>query len=203
MKQLFAMSELCSNDFYKMVEEFGIFEKDGVACVYNESFLFTILDDILVMISKDVENFNYENIIMEEVFSYKLINQNNIYANILDKLNKEEKHTILKNLFDYKSESNTYKINVDKIKLFCTKNIFYVQKEANFKLEEFISLLRNMLIVILPYHLIDKITNDNFDYSQTSGDDNIFEGYKDFDLRFLNGYCVIYFLKTQRDPLIK
>jgi hypothetical protein len=211
INELFAMCELCNNDFQKMIDTFGIFEKNGLACVHNESFLFSILDDILVMLAK--ENANYEKISSDEIFSDKLININPLYVNILSKFSESEKETILKNIFDIYSDSEDvslnsltsryYKINTDKVKLFCAKNIFHFKKEANFKLDDFISILRNMLIVSLPYYIIDQMTLSNQEYSLTSADDNIFEGYKDFDLRFLRGYCVIYFLKTQRDALIK
>jgi hypothetical protein len=210
IKELFSMSELCSNDFKKMIEIYGIFEKNGYACVHDESFLFSILDDILVMLHK--ENANYEKISSEEIFSDKLININPLYSTLSSNFCETEKDSILKNIFDIyndsddvdmNSNSKFYKINIDKVKLFCTKNIFHVQKEANFKLEDFISILKNMLIVSLPYPIVDKVTLSNHEYSLTSADDNIFEGYKDFDLRFAKGYCVIYFLKTQRDALIK
>ncbi len=207
--ELFAMSELCDNDFSKMVDTFGIFERNGYACVHNESFLYSIIDDILVMLSK--ENLDYERISVDQVFSERLINQNNLYSNFLNSLSESEKNSILRNIFDPFTESDEnnsitnsfYKLNTEKVKLFCAKNIFHLRKEANFKLEDFVSLLKNMLFVSLPYQIVDQMTLQNLDYAQTAAEDNVFEGFKDFDLRFLKGYCVIYFLKTQRDALIK
>ena len=86
--------------------------------------------------------------------------------------------------------------------MLCAKNIFE-KKEANFKLDQFVTLLNHTMRICLPKEIIENIDTENFYYNQTSGEDNIFEGYKEYDLTFLNGVCIVYFLKTQRDPLIR
>jgi hypothetical protein len=203
LTDLFSISELSSSVFAKIIEDFGIFEKNDCACVMDENFLYSFLDDILILLSK--ESVNYDKIPLDEIFSQKLININPVYDKIIPKFSQKEKYVVLKNIFDlfYEGGSMFCKINIDKVKLFCAKNIFFIKKESNFKLEDFLSLLKNMLVLILPYEIIDKITLEVLDYSQTSAEDNIFEGYREYDLRFLKGYSVIYFLKTQRDALIK
>jgi hypothetical protein len=203
MENLFAMSELCSNEFNKMILEYGIFEKNGLACIFEDSFLFSILLDILSKISN--YEISYENVLLQEIFE-KIRNESN--DKILDRLSIQEKQTIMRSVFDpIKTEGNIfenfYSLNVEKVKLYCAKNVFHETKESYYKLNEFITLLKKMLILTLPTELYDKLTLDNLEFVESGCEDNIFEYLKDFDLRFLRSYCVVYFLKTQRDPLIK
>jgi len=203
IENLFAMSELCSSEFYNMIIEYGIFEKNGLACVFEDSFLFSVIFDILSKISNN--EIPHVNVSIQEIFE-KIRNEGN--EKILDVLSIEEKQVIMRSVFDpvISDEDmieNHYTLNVDKVKLYCAKNVFYETKESYFKLVEFITLLKKMLILTLPSELYDKLTLDNLEFIESGAEDNIFEYLKEFDLRFLRGYCVVYFLKTQRDPLIK
>ena len=39
--------------------------------------------------------------------------------------------------------------------------------------------------------------------TETSCEDNLYPGFKDFDLKFLIGQCIIYLSKSYNEPLIK
>ena len=52
--------------------------------------------------------------------------------------------------------------------------------------------------------MLNKFIQEKETYLLTSDcSDNLYEYFKDDDLRFLIGYCVIYISKTRKEPLIK
>ncbi len=67
LSDLFAISELSSSVFNKIIDDFGIFEKNECACVVDENFLYSFLDDILILLSK--ESVNYDRIHVDMIFS--------------------------------------------------------------------------------------------------------------------------------------
>jgi hypothetical protein len=196
---LFMMSDLCMDDFKKYLLEFNIFEKDGHCYVFHESFLFTLLEDILILISKD--NINYTGFSLYDIFSERLPNLvNPDYWNLINSMTGAEKEYVLRHICDV--DSTLLSLNIDKVKLLCAKSIFY-KKEITFKLYDFIQLLSRTFELVFPIELNNKLVEDSVLYSLSSCDDNLYESYKEYDLRFLNGHCFIFFLKTQRDPLIQ
>ena len=192
------MSDLCFNDYNQMIENFMIFQKDEYAFVFKDVFLHEIITDILKMISKF--NIDYNHMILEEIFSSKLYEINENYINIINQLSNNEKETIMKNVSD--KNNNFYSLNVNKVKLFCAKTIFN-KKEITMKLSDFVILLNRTFEIIFPFDIISKLTDENIYYTMTECEDNLYEYYKDYDLRFLKGYCFVFFLKTQRDALIQ
>jgi hypothetical protein len=167
--------------------------------VFERNFLFSVLNDILSLITK--ENINYNGFNVTEVFSAKLADSiNPDYWNVVNKFSEQEKECILANICD--KDSNIYSINVDKVKLFCAKSIFQ-KNDTNLKLYEFIPILNQTFNLVFPFELQNKITEDSVTYTLTPCEDNLYEYFNEFDLKFLKGYCFIYFLKTQRDALIR
>jgi hypothetical protein len=99
----------------------------------------------------------------------------------------------------------SYGLNLDKIKLFCFKSILY-DLEAKMKLSVFIELFKNSLRIILPSDLLEIENRNNFDYLEINNnecEDNLFEYYKGYDLRFLKNYAYVYFISSQREPLLR
>jgi hypothetical protein len=193
------MSDLCLEDFNKYLLEMKIFEKDGYCYVFDKAFLYSLLHDILILTSKD--EFNYQGFSITDIFNEKLAEMiNEDYWNIINKLSYIEKEFVLRYICDV--DSTLFSLNVNKIKIFCAKSIFY-KKEISMKLYDFFNLLTRTFELVFPSKLNDILVEENVEYTLTNCEDNLFECFKEYDLRFLNGYCFIYFLRTQRDPLIQ
>jgi hypothetical protein len=98
-------------------------------------------------------------------------------------------------------------LNIEKIKLFIAKSLFHSNDgNANFdfKLANFVQLLNNALSLYLPIELYEQDNKQTNKYlTENSCEDNLYPGYKDFDLRFLVGKCIIYMSKSYNEPLIK
>lgn len=139
------------------------------------------------------------------------------YMDILNNFSEMEKKNILlyiADLLNYSNDSNEskmqieqevlfFKLNLQKIKNFCLKNIF-LDRYRSIKLSEFLSLFRHSLRLILPNELLELENQNNFKYiEEESCEDNFFEFYKEYDFRFLKNQTYMYFLKTQREPLIQ
>ena len=99
------------------------------------------------------------------------------------------------------------KINIEKIKKFLAQSLFSSNSENNnfeFKLINFVQLFNNALGLYLPIELYEEDSRQTNKYlTETNCDDNLYEGYKNFDLRFLIGQCIIYKSKSYNEPLIK
>jgi hypothetical protein len=207
--QLFSYSELCLNDFNKMIEEYNIFEKDGIMCIFEEDFLYFILEWILMTIASNEDKINYKCLNSEDIFSDYLIQTKPELEELIKSncLSINEQNAILKNIFDpiyLEGNIMRFSLNFEKTKLFCAKNIFRVRKEANFRLEEYIRTLKATFNIGFPFEFNNKETEENIKYT-TKGicDDNLFDGFLSYDLRFLKGICTVIYLPSQRDHLIK
>ena len=65
-------------------------------------------------------------------------------------------------------------------------------------------MFNNAINIYLSSDIVLKIIETNEKYLLSSDcNDNLYEYYKDYDLRFLIGKCIIYMNKTFREPLIK
>ena len=200
IEDLFSLSELCSRDFLKMIKDFSFFEKNGYICIFEEKFLYNYLYSLLLNLWKEKKD-KVSNLTINEIFDSNL---NQELIDVTHNLSLPEKKAMLQYIFDSDENEFFYSLNVDKIKLFCVKNIFINHKEDYFKIDDFNSILNSAFATQLPFEIYEQITNDSFKYTlTTSCDDNIFESYKEFDYRFLNGCCIIVFLNTQRSPLIR
>lgn len=198
MKHLFEITDLCFVDFLSLLEKYNVFFINESAYVFDESFVFQILYDILTHINKG--ELNYNKMSIEDIFSDGLIQINERYKRLIHNLSLNEKIAIMKHICDY--EEPFFSLNVDKIKLFCVKNIFSTGKDS-FILNEFTSLLERTYNIVFPFEILSKMTIESEYYFTTPCDDNLLDGYKGFDLRFLKGCCIIFTMKTYRDPLIK
>ena len=127
------------------------------------------------------------------------------------KLKKNKKK---KNLIEYIGDININNeknmeifLNTEKIKKFIAKSLFYGNKDNNkfeFRLENFIQLLNNALSLYIPIELYEEESRNMNKYlTESSCEDNLYPGFKDFDLRFLLGQCIIYKSKSYNEPLIK
>ena len=134
-----------------------------------------------------------------------LLSTDSQYNDVINKLNMNEK----RNLVEYISDINNSNIilNIEKIKKFIAQSLFYSNNENNnyeFKLVNFIQLLNNALSLYLPIEMYEDDNKKTNKYlTETNCDDNLYSGYKDFDLRFLIGQCIIYMSKSYNEPLIK
>jgi len=119
---------------------------------------------------------------------------------IADETKVNEKETLMA----IEGENNIrFKLNLNKIKNFCLKNIFQ-ERNSSIKLSEFLSLFKYSLRLILPNELLEIENQNNTKYiEETTCEDNIFEYYREYDFRFMKNQTYIYFLKTQREPLIQ
>ena len=154
------------------------------------------------------EIFNEELILIDEKYKEVLNNFSRIekintllcIADIINQLNEKNEN---KMEIEGECETKFFKLNLDKIKNFCLKNIF-LDKQSSIKLSEFLSLFRHSLRLVLPIELLDIENQNNFKYVEDETcEDNLFEFYKEYDFRFLKNQAYIYFLKTQREPLIQ
>jgi len=205
-------------EFNKQLDQFHFFKINEGVYTFDENFIFKIIENIFSLISKKEINFNKFSI--NEIFIDDLISIDEKYSEIIKNFLEVEKNNTLLYIADLIQYKNTeenlentmqidqdydsfYKLNLNKIKSFCLKNIF-LEKNRSLKLSEFLSLFRYSLRLILPNELLEIENQNNFKYlEEESCEDNIFEYYKEYDFRFMKNQAYIYFLKTQREPLIQ
>ena len=203
IEDCFALSDLPKNQFLKMIEEQNIFlYENKYLCVFNIGFSNEIISSILKAMSyKNKEIFSDE----EEAFNL-LKELDNNYDKVLLNLSKEEKEYLLNFICDI--DNFGISINIEKVKLFIAKNLFFsnYDKDKNyiFKLDQFITLFNNAISIYLPIELVNKYQQILNEYLIKSDcKDNLYEYYKDYDLRFLKGNCVIFIDKKYNKPLIQ
>ena len=130
---------------------------------------------------------------------------NNNYDKVILNMSKEEKNYLLNFICDI--DDFGLSINVEKVKLFIAKNLFFSnEKDQNyiFKLEQFITLFNNAISIYLPIELLNKYQQNLNDYLIKSDcKDNLYEFYQEYDLRFLKGNCVIFLDKKYNKILIQ
>jgi len=206
LKNLFSICDLPSTQFNQLIKETHIFQyNDEITCIFDFYFLIEFLGPLLKSLSyKNKFKFNS----LEEIFDI-LINTDSNMANVVNKLNINEKKNLIEYIGDIniKDEKNMeIVLNVQKIKLFIAKSLFFANKDDNkyeFKLVNFIQLLNNSLSLYLPIELYEEESRNMNKYLTENCEDNLYPGYKDFDLKFLIGQCTIYLSKSYNEPLIK
>ena len=145
---------------------------------------------------------------IDEIFDI-FVNTDNNMNNVVNKLNQNEKRNLVEYIGDIiDNKGNTQIIlNVEKIKMFIAKSLFFSNKDDNkfeFKLVNFVQLLNNALSLYLPIELYETESRAMNKYlSENSCEDNLYPGYKEYDLKFLLGQCTIYMSKSYNEPLIK
>ena len=206
---LFAMCDLPRTQFNNLLNENHIFEylpnnnypNVKYMCIFDDIFIYDIVSSILkVIASTNKEIFSDANEIFE-----MLIKENTSYDKCINMLSQIEKEVILSYICDIDSDG-IVSMNVDKSKVFIAKSIFFsnVSSNIDFKLNDFITLFNNAINIYLSSDIVLKIIETNEKYLLSSDcNDNLYEYYKDYDLRFLIGKCIIYMNKTFREPLIK
>ena len=185
-----------------MIKEQNIFlYQNKFLCIFDIGFSNEIISSILKSMSyKNKEIFSDE----EEPFNL-LKEINNNYDKVILNMSKEEKNYLLNFICDI--DDFGLSINVEKVKLFIAKNLFFSnEKDQNyiFKLEQFITLFNNAISIYLPIELLNKYQQNLNDYLIKSDcKDNLYEFYQEYDLRFLKGNCVIFLDKKYNKILIQ
>ena len=207
LKDLFSLCDLPSTQFDILIKETHIFQyDDNITCIYDFNFLIEFIAPLLKALSY---NNKYKFNSLDEIFNV-LINTDSNMEKIVNKLNQNEK----KNLFEYIGDINDgsgknveFVLNTEKIKIFIAKSLFYSNKDDTkyeFKLVNFVQLLNNALSIYLPIELYEEESRTMNKYlTEDECEDNLYPCYKDFDLRFLLGKCIIYMSKSYNEPLIK
>ena len=202
LKDLFSLCDLPSIQFNNLIKEKHIFEyNENIACLFDFNFVIQIIGPLLKSLSY-YNKYKFNN--LDEMFQILLSTDSN-FDDIINKFNKNEK----KNLVEYISDinNNNIMLNVEKIKKFISKSLFYSNNENNnyeFKLVNYIQLFNNALSLYLPIELYEEDNKTMNKYlTENTCDDNLYPGYKEFDLRFLIGQCIIYMSKSYNEPLIK
>ena len=203
---MFSLCDLPSTQFEQLIKETHIFQyNDDIACIYDFNFLTEFLGPLLKSLSyNNKSKFNS----VDEIFK-TLVDTDSNMDYVVDNLNINEKKNLVEYIGDFSNKEKNLEINlnVDKIKLFIAKSLFYSDKDNNkfeFKLVNFIQLFNNALSIYLPIELYEKQSSSMNKYlTENSCEDNLYPNYKDFDLRFLHGKCIIYMSKSYNEPLIK
>ena len=206
LKNLFSLCDLPSTQFHQLIKETHIFQyNDEISCIYDFNFLTDFLGPLLKSLSySNKSKFNS----IDEIFDI-FVNTDNNMNNVVNKLNQNEKRNLVEYIGDIiDNKGNTQIIlNVEKIKMFIAKSLFFSNKDDNkfeFKLVNFVQLLNNALSLYLPIELYETESRAMNKYlSENSCEDNLYPGYKEYDLKFLLGQCTIYMSKSYNEPLIK
>ena len=204
LKDLFSLCDLPSVQFNQLISKTHIFEyNENIACIYDFNFVIEIVGPLLKSLS-------YHNKCifksLDEMFQILLSTDSNLNE-VINKMNNNEKRNLAEYISDINLNNSNIVLNIEKIKLFIAKSFFYSNKDNNnfeFKLENFIQLFNNALSLYLPIELYEEDNRKMNKYlTETECEDNLYPNYKEFDLRFLVGQCIIYMSKSYNEPLIK
>ena len=206
LKNLFSLCDLPSTQFHQLIKETHIFQyNDEISCIYDFNFLTDFLGPLLKSLSySNKSKFNS----IDEIFDI-FVNTDNNMNNVVNKLNQNEKRNLVEYIGDIIDNNGNTQIilNVEKIKMFIAKSLFFSNKDDNkfeFKLVNFVQLLNNALSLYLPIELYETESRAMNKYlSENSCEDNLYPGYKEYDLKFILGQCTIYMSKSYNEPLIK
>lgn len=200
--ELFAMCDLPSKQFNELVLETHIFKyNEDITCIFDFQFIINFLSDLLKGIS--LVNKKHFNRIDDLI---NLLPVDSKFKITLNSMNENEKRNIIEYIADI-SENNEINLNVNKIKLLLAKSLFYSNKDgtkSELKLSNFILLFNNAFTIYLPVDLSQEESKKMNEYLCSGNcEDNLYERYKEYDLRFLVGKCIIYQNKSYNEPLIK
>ena len=206
LKNLFSLCDLPSTQFHQLIKETHIFQyNDEISCIYDFNFLTDFLGPLLKSLSySNKSEFNS----IDEIFDI-FVNTDNNMNNVVNKLNQNEKRNLVEYIGDIIDNNGNTQIilNVEKIKIFIAKSLFFSNKDDNkfeFKLVNFVQLLNNALSLYLPIELYETESRSMNKYlTENSCEDNLYPGYKEYDLKFILGQCTIYMSKSYNEPLIK
>ncbi|MCQ2816293.1 MAG: sister chromatid cohesion protein DCC1 [archaeon] len=199
----FAMTDYPRELYEKMIKECHIFLYESkYLCIFSMEFSSPLITSLLRNLAvKNIDQLNSE----KEIFDI-LIEKENKYQNIISQMGKEEKKNLIEYIFDL-DESGKYILSLEKVKLFIAKDLFYSKYKSDtfdFKLAEFIEIFEKSLGLYLPSKLFDNELKISETYlASKECQDNVYEYYTEYDLRFLNKKCIVYMNKTFKDPLIK
>ena len=202
LEELFAMCDLPSKQFNELILETHIFKyNEEISCIFDFQFIINFISDLLKGIS-----------ITNKIFFDKIDNAITLlpadskFKNVINSMNESEKRNIIEYIADI-SENDSVNLNVNKIKFLLAKSLFYSNKDgtkSELKLSNFILLFNNVFAIYLPVDLsLEESKKMNEYLSTTNCEDNLYERYKEYDLRFLIGKCIIYQNKSYNEPLIK
>ena len=206
LQNLFSLCDLPSTKFDNLIKETHIFQYNAnITCIYDFDFLTKFIAPLLKALSyNNKHKFNT----LDEVFN-TLIETDSSMEKVVNKLNQSEKKNLVEYIGDINVNDGNEKItlNTEKIKKFIAKSLFYPNKDASkleFKLVNFVQLFNNALSIYMPIELYEEESRSMNKYlTESECEDNLYPVYKDYDLRFLIGQCIIYMSKSYNEPLIK
>lgn len=202
-EECFAMSDLPREKFNHLLSEQKIFAyKDKFMCIFSIEFAYDIVAAILRAIAANNKDIYAD---LNDIFNTLSQNEKGKYDKVINAMDITEKRNLLLYICDIDND-NVISLNMTKAKLFIAKSIFYnnLKTSIDFTLNDFIILFNKAVNLYLPFDMLNKFIQEKETYLLTSDcSDNLYEYYKDDDLRFLIGYCVIYISKTRKEPLIK
>ena len=159
-------------------------------------------DEFLLDITRDILF-----IIVQEKLDTKNLNVSLIYHKLGEKypnliLSESERRCLINGVCDIQPEFIS--LNVLKTKMFCVKSIFFSKnnEKKNLYLKDFIPLLNGIYRLVFPTELMEMIIEEEIQYQLTGCQDNLYEYYTDFDLRFLKGHYSLTFLGNQKECII-
>lgn len=202
-EECFAISDLPLQKFNQLLEEQTIFAyQDRYMCIFNMEFSYDIVGSILRAISYSNKEIFAD---FQEIFDLLSQTEGQKYDKVVKNMEQSEKKVLLSYVCDI-DENEVVSLNIQKAKIFIAKNIFYGNLKSNveFLLSDFILLFNKAINVYLPVDVVSKLIEEKETYLlNTDCSDNLYDYYKDDDLRFLVGNCIIYISKTRKEPLIK
>ena len=203
LNNLFSLCDLPSNQFNKLISETHIFEyNENITCLFDFNCVIEIVGALLKSLSY-LNKYTFTN--LDEI--YQLFLSTDYHFNeVINKMNYNEKKNLVEYISDFDNNNSNITLNIEKIKLFISKSLFYSNNNNNFefKLINFVQLFNNALSLYLPIELYEEDNRKTNKYlTENDCEDNLYPGYKDFDLRFLIGQCIIYMSKSYNEPLIK
>ena len=176
------------------MENFNAFEKNNFIFILDDEFIIDYLRDILFLIVDKKLNIKD----LDFSFIFKCLEEK--FPELI--LSTCEKNSLINEICDI-NINRAILCNL-KVKLFCVKSIFYSKnnEKKNLYLKEFIQLLNGIYRLIFQSEIMDSIIEEEIKYQITSCQDNLFEYYKEFDLRFLRGHYTVNLLGSQKEPII-
>ena len=203
LNNLFSLCDLPSNQFNKLISETHIFEyNENITCLFDFNCVIEIVGALLKSLSY-LNKYTFKH--LDEIYQLFLSTDSH-FNEVINKMNYNEKKNLVEYISDFDNNNSSITLNIDKIKLFISKSLFYSNNNNNFefKLINFVQLFNNALSLYLPIELYEEDNRKTNKYlTENDCEDNLYPGYKDFDLRFLIGQCIIYMSKSYNEPLIK
>lgn len=173
-EDLLLRSDFSESTLKEVLLKIGAFEKNNKIFIFEESFRLEIIKQLL---SKIRNNNSFH--INDDVFD------DFAYLN----LNNEEKRVLLEIISD--KELNSYVINLAKLKDFIGLLVKHNSQSNIIPLETFKSNFQLLQSLYCSIDVCNKLIEDDVIYTSSSCEDNLYEYFKEMDLRFLKGKAIL------------